>query len=193
MGNASSFAQSYVTAKQRWRSGPFHRDHLANLSSLKLKFQRIVAEARNRQLRSNGNRQDAARKIQQLSRKHLATEGAQLYREALQAVGVDDDEEESESEKEFVKVPDGRHVQLQLWQFDDLIAALQTSDPEPTMRRLGLTPLDRVYTGKLKPRMLRLPSDFRREWGDVESIIDLARTWKWPSVPALESWVYVVS
>ena len=186
MGNASSFAQSYVAAKQRWRFGPFRRDHVGNLANLKLKFRRIVAAARNRQLRLNGNRQDAARLVQ-ISRKHLAAEGAELYREALQAVGVE------EEEKEFVRVPDGRHVQLQLWQFDDLIEALQTSDPEPTMRRLGLTPLDRVYTGKLKPQMLRLPSDFCRGWGDVESILALARTWKWPSVPALESWVYVVS
>ena len=178
MGNASSFASSWTTAKQRWNHGPFGKNHLSRLSNLKVTIRRMVKSAR--------------AKAAGATRERLAKEGTVLYREAIQAVavGVDDDD----SDETFLGLPEGRHVRMTRQQFDVLTDALQSADPEPRMRELGLTPHDKVYTGNIDPAPQGLlKSDFQREWSDVEAIIDVARRWNWPSVPALEAWVFVVS
>ena len=188
MGNASSFAVGMRETK-RWRRGPFSRDHLAKLSSLKVKIGRIVRRARSDQAWSNRSLQQSVERVGKFSaatRRDLAAQGVDLYRDALQAVELPHDN------STFPAIPEGRHVRLSEYQFEDLIVALQSKDPEPIMRRLGINPLDKVYKGTLRPESGRHRSDFAMDWNDVQPVIEWARMWKWPSLPALQKWVYVV-
>ena len=169
-------------------------------ATMRARINSIVRKQRSAQSLANRAKQQAAQERERKAskedadepmRRKLADEGAVLYQQALKAQVVDAQQVDGYGDT-FVP-PEGRYMRLTEEDFDTMVDALQTENPEPVLRRLGLTPLDRVYKGTLNVSSATADATgFQLDWKDVEPIIEVARVWNWPSVSALQKWVYVV-